>query len=130
MAAAAQNKMEFASSLIIFLILAAVIAGIYFTFSGKIRPLHYDDPPYLSSRSNRTDRVLVAREAADVDKPFADFAAGKQVDFGQLIQSGRLFPVSNSTGVVVLERGSDVSRVRIRENGREGYVRTGEIIAE
>jgi hypothetical protein len=122
--------MEFARSLIIFLILGTVLTGIHFTFSGRIMPLHYDDPPYLSSRSNMTDRVLVAREAADVDKPLVEFAAGKDVDFVQLVESGRFFFVRDGTGIIVLERGSDISKVRIREDGREGYVHNDEIIAE
>ncbi len=72
----------------------------------------------------------MAREAADVDMPLAALAAGKDVDFAELIQSGRFFLVSNGTGIVVIERGADVSKVRVREDGREGYVSNGEIIVE
>ena len=130
MLAAFHNKMEFASSLIIFLILGAVIAGLYFIFSSKIKPLHYDDPPYLSTRSNRGNTVLVAREAGDVDKPLAALAAGQQAEFSEMIQSERFFLVRNGTGVTVLERGPEISKVKIRKDGREGYVYNSEIIAE
>jgi hypothetical protein len=129
MSNASQKKMELVSGLIIFSILGAVTAGLYFTF-GQMRPLHYDDPPYLSSRTTMTNKVLVAREAAEVGKPLEDIAVGKNVDFAELVQSGRFFFVSNGTGVTVLERGSDITKVRIRQDGREGYVHNGEIIAE
>ena len=89
MSPAFQHKMEFAGSLIIFLILAALIAGLYFSFASKVRPLHYDDPPFLRSRSNRGDAVIVAREAADVDKPMAAMAAGKQAEFWEMIRGER-----------------------------------------
>jgi hypothetical protein len=128
--ASAQNKLQFVGSLVIFLILAALMAGLHFTFSGKIKPLHFDDPPYLRSKSYRGNYVLVAREAADVNKPYAALAAGEEVDFAQLIQSGRFFMVHNGTGISVLERGLDISKVRIREDGREGFVDSREIINE
>jgi hypothetical protein len=122
--------MQFAISLLIFLILGAVLVGLHFTFSGKIKPLHFDDPPYLHTRSNRGNTIIVAREAADVDKPIAALAAGKEAEFSEMIQSERFYLVRNGTGISVLESGADISKVRIRKDGREGYVYNREIVAE
>ena len=131
MLAASNNKMEVLSGLIIFSILAAIVAGLYFSFGGsKMRPWHYDDPPFLRSRSKEGDTVIVAREAGDVDKPLAAWAAGKQAEFSEMIHSERFFLVRDGTGVTVLERGAEVSKVKIRKDGREGYVYHSEIIAE
>ena len=131
MSPAFPNKMEFVSALIIFSILAALVAGLYFAFGGsKMRPWHYDDPPYLRSRSNHGDTVIVAREAADVDKPMAAMARGGLAEYYEMIRSERFFLIRDGTGITVLERGPDVSKVRIRKDGREGYVYNGEIVTE
>lgn len=88
--------------------------------SGCKTDVTYDDPPYLYNR--RGDVVTLALEAGDFERAEAALASGKNAEYLELIRSGRFFPAANGTGVVVLEKQSGVSKVRVRKDGREGFV--------
>ena len=105
----------------IFLLLALLIT-LLATFRSW-RGLHYDDPPFLNA-GRRVETVVLALDPDGLDKLNVAWAEERNAGAVEMLNGGRFFVVKNGTMVTVLETGSGTSRVRIREDGREAYVRS------
>jgi hypothetical protein len=119
-------------SFLIFLLFGFLLSLLHL-YCGR-RPLHYDDPPYLSGwvaeSPVKTETVTLALDADGFNKLEAAYAAERRAEWLEMLRGGRFFPVHNGTRVIILERGPSVSRVRIRRDGREAYVQNRYIVME